>query len=196
MLDIKFIRDNIDLVKKGVSNKNSDRTLVDKVLKLDEAKRGLQVEVENLRAERNKVAKEKNIEKGKEIKLKLQKKEPELEKLEKELTTILNQIPNIPSDKTPVGKGEKENVELKKWGEPKDFGIKPKDHLELGTALGILDFEAGAKVAGSQFYFLYGDGALLELALVSYAMELLTKEGFMPVITPDLAKSRYYLGTG
>jgi len=196
MLDIKFIRDNIDLVKKGVSNKNSDPTLVDKVLKLDEAKRGLQVEVENLRAERNKVAKEKNIEKGKEIKLKLQKKEPELEKLEKELTTILNQIPNIPSDKTPVGKGEKENVELKKWGEPKDFGIKPKDHLELGTALGILDFEAGAKVAGSQFYFLYGDGALLELALVSYAMELLTKEGFLPVITPDLAKSRFYLGTG
>jgi len=85
---------------------------------------------------------------------------------------------------------------LRKWGEPKKFDFTPKDHLELGKSLGILDFETGAKVSGSQFYFWYRDGALLELALVQYAMELLSKEGFIPVITPDLAKSRYYLGTG
>jgi seryl-tRNA synthetase len=196
MLDIKYIRENTESVKKGVLAKGFDVTLVDKVIKLDEEKRKLQSEIENLRAERNKVAKEKNIERGKKIKGELQEKEPGLEKLEGELNEVLNQIPNLPSDKAPVGSGEKQNVEVRKWGEPKKFDFTPKDHLELGTKLGILDFETGAKVTGSQFYFLYGDGALLELALVSYAFELLSKEGFLPVITPDLAKSRFYLGTG
>ena len=98
--------------------------------------------------------------------------------------------------KTPIGKGDKDNVEIKKWGEPTKFSFTPKDHLELGKSLGILDFDAGSKVAGSQFYFLYGDGAMLELALTHYVFDKLSKLGFLPVITPDLAKSRYYLGTG
>ncbi|KKR10284.1 MAG: Serine-tRNA ligase, partial [Candidatus Woesebacteria bacterium GW2011_GWA1_39_21] len=196
MLDLKFIRENIELVKKGVASKNFDPDLVDKVLDLDEKKRKLQAEIEELRAERNRIAKEKNIERGKEIKSELQGKEPDLEKLESDLNNVLNQIPNLPSDKTPVGKGEKENVEVRKNGAPREFSFKPKNHLELGKSLGILDFESGAKVAGSQFYYLYGDGALLELALVSYAMEKLSNSGFQPVITPDLAKSRYYLSTG
>jgi len=207
MLDLKFIRENVDLVKKGVSVKNFDPSMVDILLKLDEDKRKLQAEIENLRAERNVAAKSKDIDKGKKIKEELQKKEPELDKLEKELLSTLNQIPNVPSDKAPIGKNEKDNIEVRKWspsqnasedqrGEPRKFDFEPKDHLELGTKLGILDFEAGAKVSGSQFYFLYGDGALLELALIQYAFEVLSKEGFLPVITPDLAKSRYYLGTG
>ncbi len=196
MLDIKFIRENVEAVKKGIAAKNSDPLIIDKVIKLDEEKRKLQFEIESLRAERNAVAKSKDIEKGKEIKTKLQKKEPDLEKLEEELDALLNQIPNMPSEKTPIGENEKGNVEVKRWGEQKKFDFKPKDHLELGTFLGILDFETGAKVSGSQFYYLYGDGALLELALVQFAFELLSKEGFLPVITPELAKSRYYLGTG
>ena len=85
---------------------------------------------------------------------------------------------------------------MRKWGTPAKFKFEPKDHLQLGKSLGILDFETGAKVTGSQFFFLYGDGALLELALTLYTFEKLAKEGFLPVITPDLAKSRYYLGTG
>jgi seryl-tRNA synthetase len=85
---------------------------------------------------------------------------------------------------------------LRKWGNIPTFDFEIKDHLELGTELGILDFESGSKVSGSQFYYLYGDGALLELALIQYAFEVLSQEGFLPVITPDLAKSRYYLGTG
>lgn len=196
MLDIKFIRENPDKVKKGVADKQHDPSVVDKVLEIDEKKRKLLSEIESLRADKNKAADTKDIEKGKEVKKELQKKEPELKKLEEELATALNEIPNIPSPKSPIGKDEKENVEVRKWGEPRKFDFEPKDHLELGKNLGILDFETGAKVTGSQFYFLYGDGALLELALVSYAFELLSKEGFMPVITPDLAKSRYYLGTG
>jgi len=196
MLDIQYIRENSDKVKKGVSDKQFDPKLVDRVLDVDGKRRKLIVEVEELRAKRNKVSEEKNIEEGKKIKEELKAKEPQLTKIEEEYNEIINQIPNLPLDATPIGKSEKDNVEVRKWGEPKKFDFTPKDHLELGKSLGILDFEAGAKVAGSQFYFWYREGAALELALVQYAMELLSKEGFIPVITPDLAKSRYYLGTG
>src|SRR3990172_7785633 len=196
MLDIQFIRENTEKVKKGVADKQFDPSIVDKVLELDGKRRKLIVEVEELRAKRNKVAEEKNIEEGKKVKEELKAKEPQLESIEKEFEDILNQVPNIPLPQVPVGKSEKDNIEVRKWGEPKKFDFTAKDHLELGKSLGILDFEAGAKVAGSQFYFWYREGALLELALVQYAMELLGKEGFIPVITPDLAKSRYYLGTG
>lgn len=199
MLDIKFIRENIDKVKKGVGDKNFDISLVDKVLALDVKRLEFLREIESLRAERNKVAKQgsEEIRKlGKEIKEKLKEIEPELETVEKEFWQILNQIPNIPADDVKVGKNEEDNEEVKKWGEPTKFDFEPKDHLTLGTNLGILDFESGAKVTGSQFYFLYGDAARLELALTQYAFEVLSEEGFTPVITPDLAKSRYYLGTG
>ena len=196
MLDIQYIRENKDKVKKGVTDKQFDPGLVDKVLELDVNRRKLLGEVEELRAKRNKVSEEKNIEEGKKIKEELKEKEPELDKIEDEFKLNLNQIPNVPSSQSPVGKNEKDNVEVRKWGEPKKFDFTPKDHLELGKTLGILDFESGAKVAGSQFYFWSKEGALLELALVQYAIEVLSKEGFIPVITPDLAKSRFYLGTG
>ena len=196
MLDINFIRENTEKVKKGVGAKGFDPKLVDKVLDLDEKRRKLIVEVEELRAKRNKVAADKNITEGKKVKEELKEKEPELKKADADYFEALGNIPNIPLPQVPVGKSEEDNVEVRKWGEPKEFDFTPKDHLELGKSLGILDFETGAKVAGSQFYFWYGDGAFLELALAQYALELLAKEGFTPVITPDLAKSRYYLGTG
>ena len=196
MLDIKYIRENVEKVKKGVESKNYDPAVIDKLLKLDGERKGLQVEVENLRSQRNKMAEEKNVEKGKEIKLKLQEKEPLFEKVEKNLSELINQIPNLPFDNVPVGKSEKENVEVKKWGEPRKFEFTPKDHLKIGEYLSLLDFGDGAKVTGSQFYFLYSDAVQLELALIQYAFDLLSREGFTPVITPDLAKSRFYLGTG
>ena len=197
MLDINFIRENKELVKNGISNKGFDSSLIDKVLEIDEGRRKLILEVEGLRAKRNKIAEKKEAsDEGKKIKEELKDKEPELDKLEKDYKEILFKIPNLPLDSVPVGKGDKDNKEIKKWGEIPHFDFKPKDHLELGRSLGILDFEKGAKVAGSQFFFLYGDGALLELALTHYALEKLSKVGFLPVITPDLAKSRYYLGTG
>jgi seryl-tRNA synthetase len=197
MLDINFIRENVDLVKKGVANKQFDPTLVDKVLELDEKRRKLLLEIEGLRAKRNKIADEKKpSDEGRKIKEELKDKEPELVKLQEEYKENLLKIPNLPDQKAPIGKGENENVEVRKWGQPTHFDFKPKDHLELGKALGILNFETGAKVTGSQFYFLYGDGALLELALTNYVFDKLSKVGFLPVITPDLAKSRFYLGTG
>lgn len=203
MLDLKFIRENTDLVKKGITAKNFDPKLVDEVLELDKKKRAMLQKLDAERAEKNIIAEEYSKkpsreleERGKIIKHEIQAFELDLKDIEEGLKRTLFGIPNSPSDKVPIGKSEKENVEIKKFGEPKKFDFKPKDHLELGISLGILDFEAGAKVAGSQFYFLYGDGALLELALISYAFEFLSKEGFIPVITPDLAKSRFYLGTG
>lgn len=196
MIDVELLRNQPKIVKKAVSDKQFDTSLVDKALRLDERQRSLLQRVEKLRAERNRLAKEKNIEEGKRVKEKLQELEPELEKAQKEFSEVFNQIPNLPLRQVPVGRNDKDNVEIRRWGEPRKFEFRPKDHLELGRLLGILDFETGAKVTGSQFYFLYGDGVLLELALVQYAMEVLQKEGFLPVITPDLAKSRYYLGTG
>lgn len=197
MLDINFIRENKDIVKKGVTDKGFDVSLVDKVLELDEKRRKLIMEIEGLRAKRNKIADEKKpSDEGKKIKEELKDKEPDLDKTAKEYLETLQKIPNLPSEKSPVGKDEKDNKEISKWGTPTKFDFEPKDHLELGKSLGILDFETGAKVTGSQFFFLYGDGALLELALTHYVFDKLSKVGFLPVITPDLAKSRYYLGTG
>jgi seryl-tRNA synthetase len=196
MLDIKLIREEPEKVKKGVTDKQYDPSIVDKVLAADEKRRTLIGQIEEIRARRNKAAEEKNIEEGRKIKQELVALEPELAKVEEEFKQILVQVPNIPSDKAPVGSGEKDNVEVKKWGTPKKFDFTPKDHLELGTSLGILDFETGSKVTGSQFFYLYGDGAMLELALTQYALTKLAGKGFLPVITPDLAKSRYYLGTG
>lgn len=183
-------------MKKSTSDKGYDPKIVDQLLNLDEKRLQLLQKVERLRSRRNQVAKEKNIEEGKKIKAQLKKLEPGLSKLEKDIESLIHQVPNPADESAPVGKGESENVEVRKWGEIPDFDFKPKDHLQIGTDLGILDFESGAKVSGSQFYFLSGDAVLLELSLLQFGMEFLTKKGFRPYITPDLAKSRYYLGTG
>jgi len=195
MLDIKFIRENQDRVREGVAKKQLDAGVVDKLLAADEERRRVLTKIEELRSARNKITKE-NKDEGLRIKEELKELEPKLNELEESYKNLLQEIPNLPLDVVPVGKGEKDNVEVKKWGEPKKFDFEPKDHLQLGTVLNILDFEAGSKVAGAQFYYLYNEGAMLELALIQYAFNLLSKEGFTPVITPDLAKSRYYLGTG
>ena len=195
MLDIKFIRENIEATKKGVSDKNCDIKKVDETIAKDRQKRELQGKVDALNAERNKLGRD-QIKRGKEIKEELKKIEACLKIIDFELKELLNEIPNIPMQDVPVGKGENDNVEVKKWGIPRKFDFEPKSHLDIGKCLRILDFETGAKVTGSQFYYLSGDAVLLELALTQYAFNLLTKENFIPVITPDLAKSRYYLGTG
>jgi len=195
MIDLKKLREDPEFFRRATAAKNRQSDLVNQVLLLDEKKRELLRRVENLRAERRKLGKE-NIERGREIKNELTWLEADLEKVEEELMTLLPQIPNPALPSVPIGKGEEENVEIRKWGEPRKFDFEPKDHLQLGKDLGILDFEAGAKVAGSQFYYWYGDGAKLQMALIWYSLDLLEKEGFLPVITPDLARSRYYLGTG
>ncbi len=195
MLDIKLIREKPDFVKAGIRAKGYSADLVDEALRLDIYRRKLLGEIEELRADRNKIDKDRQ-ELGRHVKEQLKKLEPELEKIDHQIGFTLSQIPNLPLPDVPSGKSEADNVEISRWGTPKNFDFPVKDHLQLGEALGILDFPTGAKVTGSQFFYWYGAGALLELALVQYAMQKLQKAGFTPVITPDLAKSRFYLGTG
>lgn len=195
MIDIKLIRETPDSVKEGVSKKNFDITKVDAVLELDRKRLELLHKVEELRKERNGLGRD-DVERGKAIKEELKNLEPELEEVEKKFRSLLNEIPNLPFEDTPVGKGEDGNLELRIVGKKSEFNFSPKDHVEIGKQLDILDFENGAKVSGSGFYYLKGAGALLEIALVNYGFQFLAHRGFTPIITPDLAREKYYLGTG
>ena len=188
MLDINFIRENKEKVKKGVAAKQLDPKMVDEVLELDERRRKLIVEAEELRAKRNKAAGEKDIEEGRKIKEELKKIEPELAKAQEEFKKAINGIPNLPADDVKEGKDESQNEILRKEGKIKEFDFEPKDHLVLGEALDIIDVERAAKVSGTRFGYLKGDAALLEFALIQLAMETLLKEGFIPVIPPVLIK--------
>jgi len=196
MIDIQLIRDNPETVKAKIADKNYNTAIVDRVLELDQEKRTLIQEVQRLNEESNKAAKERNIEEGKRLKSELKEVKPQLDEKALELEKVLNQIPNLAFDDVPVGKGEDANVQVRTWGTVPQFDFEAKSHLEIGQNLGILDFESGAKVAGSQFYYSKGDAVLLEFALLQLGLEILVKKGYIPVITPDLAKSRYYLGTG
>lgn len=189
MLDIKFVRENKDVVKKGVAAKQLDPTLVDKVLTLDEKRRELIGQIEDLRKQRNEVSREATDtgrQRGKEIKEKLKEFEPTLKETEELYKEALNQLPNPPAVDVKTGKNDTENDVLRTWGKPREFDFPVKDHLALGEALGIIDVERAAKVSGSRFGYLKGDGVRLEFALVQFALERLSKEGFVPVVPPVL----------
>jgi len=196
MLDINLIRQNPEKVKSGIAAKNSDPKLVDDFLALDENWRKLTKEIDDLRAEQNKFSDERKIEQATKIKDKIQNLESDLKKLEQNRQNILEQLPNLPLDDVPVGKDESENVVIKEVGEKPKFNFQSKDHLELGKSLDLIDFETAVKVSGSNFYYLKNQAVLLELALTNYAFDILTKEGFTPLITPDLARQKFYTGTG
>lgn len=193
MLDMKFIRENVDFVKTCVKNKQYDPSIVDECLSLDEKKRKLIQEVEELRSLKNKYASEKNIEKGKETKQKLQELEPKLVEIEKEFLESLYKIPNVHSDDTVVGKDESENKVIRDWGQPRKFDFTPKDHLELGTNLGIIDTETASKVVGSRFVYLKGDAVLLQNALYQFGLEILLNKGFIPVLPPLFINPETYV---
>jgi len=219
MLDINLIRQNPEKVKKGIASKNSDPKLVDDFLALDDKWRKLVKEIDDLRAEQNKLSlpagrqgDERKIdpfdklrvkpehvewlEEATKIKDKIQSLEGDLKKFEQNRQNILEQLPNLPLDDVPVGKDETENVVLREVGEKPKFNFQPKDHLELGKSLDLIDFETAAKVSGSNFYYLKNQAALLELALINYAFDILTKQEFTLLITPDLARQKFYTGTG
>ena len=199
MLDINFIREHLDEVKKSTAEKGY-QTDVDAVLKLDDEKKSVLQKVEALRAERNSIAAQMKggkpspelIEKGKTLKSELSSLETELTEKESALKDALKAIPNIIFDDVPLG-GEEDSVEIKKWGENKSSGI---DHLDFATSRDWLDFERGAKVAGSKFYYLKNDLALLENALLQFGMKKVIEHGFSYMTTPDLVSSRVLEGTG
>jgi len=187
MLDIKFIRENTKFVVDSAKNKGVEID-AENLLKIDQQVRKLNVQVQKLREERNKTAKERDIEAGKKLKEELDEKEKNLNKLNNELNDLLLKIPNPAKPDVKVGKDDSENEVLRKVGEPKKFNFTPKDHLEIGEALNIIDVKRAAKISGARFDFLINDGALLELALKQLAFEVLLKEGFAPVIPPVLIK--------
>jgi len=201
MLDINFIRENVEKVKKACKDKNVQIS-VELVLDLDKEKRSLMTETETLKAEQNKISRGGKdnlalISQAKEIKAKIKEIEPRLEKIEAELRPLLLQLPNIPFDDVPVGKDDSQNVVLRKVGStPKWIFSKPKDYMELGTALDLIDTERAGKVAGSRFGYLKNELPLLEFALINLVMDTVRKEGFIPVLPPVMIKNQMARGTG
>lgn len=214
MLDIDFIRENPDKVKAAATNKNLNPAIVDDLLKVDEKRRQLTQEVESLRAKKNKLQDQINdkvfvskdgkfpdeLVKSRQeimaIKQLLKDKEPELTKSLSDFSNLMLQIPNVTLPDVPVGKDSSGNVEVKKWGDIKELAFTPKDHVELGTSLNILDLERGVKVAGFRGYFLKNEGAIMHMAIMRYAMDKLVEKGFTAVVPPVVDKHEAFVNSG
>lgn len=206
MINPDLIRQDPDRIKKNTSERYGEGKshVVDEWLEIDKTRKVTLQNIEQYNAKRNEIsaAGKTDPEKAKQLAqelrsgLDIKAEEDKLAEQTKQWTELINQIPNLHLADVPVGKSEDENVTLKEVGEKPNFDFEAKTHLELGEALGILDFESGAKVSGSQFYFLKNDAVRLEFALAQFGMDVFTKKGYTLVSTPDLAKSRYYLGTG
>ena len=200
MLDINFIRENLDLVQKSTTEKGYKNIDLKNLLKLDDERKSALKVVEDLRKERNDTAakmkggkpSEELIKQGKEIKEKLAEKEKILNEVENNLKNTLKSVPNIILDDVPLGP-EENSVEIKKWGEPKKSGV---DHLDFATKKGWLDIERGAKVAGNKFYYLKGDLALLENALLQFGLKKVVEKGFTYMTVPDMVSSPVLEGCG
>jgi len=205
----RSIRENSKLIKESAKNKGIEID-VNKLLKIDSEKKALDTKVQKLRAERNNAArlqspyaqasggqaKERDIEKGKKIKEELDQLEKKLNKLTEDLNKFLLQIPNPAKKDVKTGKNDLENEVIRKVGKPKKFDFTPKDHLELGESLDIIDVERAVKISGTRFYFLKNDAVLLEFALKQFAFETLIKEGFIPLLPPVLIKTEIMKGLG
>ena len=199
MLDVKFIRENLELVSKSAKEKGY-KIDVSEVVELDDKRKSVLSEVELLRGKRNEIAAKMKggkpsadlIAEGKAIKVELAEKEKALASVEEELTGLLKRIPNVIFDDVPLG-GEECSVEVKKWGKNHATGV---DHLDYATSRDWLDFERGAKVAGAKFYYLKGDLALLENALLQYGLSKVLEHGFTYMTVPDMVSSRVLEGCG
>ena len=205
MIDIKVLRESPDLVRASQSARGEDVTLVDRVIAADEIRRSAIVEFEALKAEQNALSKSVGSAKGDEKAALLEKAkalsdavkaaEGKKNTTEAEYKNIAMSLSNIVDKAAPVG-GEADFKVLEEVGKPREFNFTPKDHVELGKILGAIDVERAAKVSGARFYYLTGVGALLELALVNYAITSASKAGFIPVIPPVLVKPAAMEGTG
>ncbi|MBU1062422.1 MAG: serine--tRNA ligase, partial [Candidatus Omnitrophica bacterium] len=200
MLDIKFIRENPDIVRKSIKDRGLKFEL-GQVLNLDTDKRKVLVEVEGLKAERNRVSKQGKpnpdiIEKMKSISQKIGDLDKKVVEIDKKLGILMLNIPNITHNSIPVG-SPKENKVVRKWGQIRKFDFKPKDHIELGEELDILDFPRSSKISGSGFCLFKGFGAQLERALINFMLDLHTKEhNYREIFPPFLVNRDSMTGTG
>ena len=187
MLELKFMRENVEMLKEMLKNRNSNVDM-DAFVELDSKRREVLSEVENLKRERNNVSAE--IANLKEL-------DNELVEIDEKIKDIQLNIPNVYHPSTPIGPDENYNLEIRKWGEPKKFSFEPKPHWDIGEDLGILDFERGAKLSGSRFVLYRGAAARLERALINFMLDVHTlEEGYTEHITPFMVKAEVCEGTG
>lgn len=213
MIDIEFIRQEPEKVKKGIASKNIDSAIVDKFLKIDEEWRKIRSEVDYLRSKQKKLSDERSIEEAKKNKEEIKAKEDKLLILEEERDLLLRQIPNLPLGEVPLGKDEKDNIVLREVGEKPKFNFPPKDYLTLAQNLNLIDVKRAAKTSGNRFGFLVGDAVLLEFALVDLVLKVVTNKKiihkiikknrltvsdnpFVPVIPPVLVNRKSMSGMG
>jgi seryl-tRNA synthetase len=202
MLDIRFIRENTELVKKS-SERKGYKVDIEKLLELDKNRRGLLGEIEKVRAERNELADKlkggkpdaDSVERGKKLKESLSRLESQLGPLDEEYDKLLREVPNVIPDDTPEG-GEEANQEVKKWGETNEKDFVVKDHLTLAEQNGWVDFERGAKVAGNKFYYLKSGMVELELAILNFGIQFAKENGFWPMTVPHMVNTKILEGAG
>lgn len=205
MLDIAFIRQNADVVRAAITNKRVDLDL-DELLGADKERRETLAKLEQKRARKNEIAalipkaskddRPKLIEEGKAVKTELEQLEPTLTDVQKRFDALMLRVPSIPRPEVPIGKGEEDNVEIRKVGTPRAFDFTPKDHVELVTLHGWVDFDRPRKFAGARSYALKGLGAILELAVTRLAVDTLAARGLTLVIPPVMVRERAMQGTG
>ena len=209
MLDIKVIRENPQRVKDAMKTRNKDMdALVDEVLAIDVKRREITAKNDLLKQEQNAASKDiPRIKKEggdisaimarmNEIKEEVKKGDAEVAELEEQQQKIMYEFPNIPSDKTPIGKDDSENVEIRRWGEPKQFGFEPKAHWDLGADLDILDPETAAKVTGARFHFYKAAGAKLERSIINFFLNTHTEHGYTEIFPPFMVNRASMTGTG
>lgn len=208
MLDLKFVRENVDRVARMLQDRHLDMDLAP-FLKLDEERRALLKEVEQLKHERNKaseeIARRKRegadaediIERMKGVSQRIKERESDLDRIEEQFREILMFIPNIPHESVPIGADERANPVIKTWGTPPSFDFEPQPHWDIGESLGILDFERAARMTGARFTLYWGAGAALERALISFMLDVhTTRHGYTEVLPPFMVNRTAMTGTG
>lgn len=206
MLDIKFIRENLDIVKMAAKKKHIEIDL-DRLVAVDDKRRELMQIVETKKAEQNKVssdivaaqdpnAKQQLITEMQDLKAEIQKDEEQLKPVMEEWQKLMLQVPQVPDMTVPDGDSDADNQEVKVWGEKPKFAFEPKDHIEIMQNLGMVDFERGQKVHGFRGYYLLGDGARLSWAIWNYAQDFFGEKGFTPILPPTIVRKPNLYGTG
>lgn len=205
MIDIATIISRLTEMQESIKLRGVNANL-ESLIELNDQKKALQKELESKRHEANKIAKnmvnvasdarEALIQQGKSLNKEIASLQEKMEKAEEELKTEMLKIPNFLAPDTPVGQDDTENVVVRQGPAPREFDFTPKDHVEIGKDLDLIDFESGTKVSGAKFYFLKNEAVLLEQALKLFVMKLAMQQGFTPLITPDLAKKSILIGTG
>jgi seryl-tRNA synthetase len=206
MLDYKFIAENLHAVTANIADRFM-KADAEAVARLYNKRTELATKLQSFQQKRNanadamkgKLAQEERnvlIEEGKKLKEEISAAESELTAVEAELLTEARKIPNMAHPDAPVGKEDKDNLEVKRVGEPTKFDFEPADHVKLGQDLDVIDFDSGTKVSGTKFYYLKNEGVYLELGLIRYALDILQKKGFTPFITPDIAREEILEGIG